>query len=104
VGPVCAAGGQGVPFGYAQGRFSTAVVLRLAKHSLRLSGQPASLNSQGVRSEQLWVQVPKRWMVGPEVPLQDSMSDDLGLGVKSVLRERNGAASGVDAGVSPQTP
>ena len=32
----------------------------------RLSGQPASLNSRGVRSEQSWVQVPKRWMVGPE--------------------------------------
>ena len=29
-------------------------------------------------------------------------SDELGLDIKSVLRERNGAASGVDAGVSPQ--
>ena len=37
----------------------------------RLSGQPASLKSQGDRSEQSWVQVPKRWMVEPEVPLQD---------------------------------
>jgi hypothetical protein len=37
-------------------------------------------------------------MVGPEVPLQDSLSDDLGLGVKSFLPERNGASP------KPETP
>ena len=37
----------------------------------RLSGQPASLKSRGDRSEQSWAQVPKRWMVGPGVPLRD---------------------------------
>ena len=43
------------------------------------------------------MQVPKRWMVGPGVPLQDSMNDELGLDIKDVLLERNGAAFGVDA-------
>jgi len=34
-GPVVARGVQGVRFGFAQGRLSTAVVLRFAKHNLR---------------------------------------------------------------------
>ena len=41
-----------------------------------MSGQPASLKSQGVRSEQSWEQVPKRWMVGPECPAARLKSKD----------------------------
>ena len=50
-------------------------------------------------------QVPKRWMVGPGVPLLDSIRvTSFGLVIKNVLRERNGAAFGVDAGVLPLNP
>ena len=73
-----------------------------AEQTDRLSGQPASLKSQGVRSEKSWVQVPKRWMVGLRSTARLKSKDDLGLGVKDFLRERNGASSGVDAEVSPQ--
>jgi hypothetical protein len=46
----------------------------------RLSGQPASLKSRGDRSEQSWVQVPKRWMVGLRSTARLKLSDELGLG------------------------
>jgi len=42
-------------------------------------------------------------MVGPEVRCEIEESDELGLDIKGVLLERNGAAFGVDAGVSPKT-
>ena len=38
---------------------------------------------------------------GPAAGLEES-DEPWSVGVKSVLRERNGAASGVDAAVSPQ--
>ena len=45
----------------------------------RLSGQPASLKSQGDRSGESWVQVPKRWMVGLVSRCRIEENDELGL-------------------------